>query len=102
MRDFYEWNEEMLRLIVDCIDLLVKTTRMFDEFRNGDIKYFDIDSESGPSHSIVFEGIEKSFSSLRLSLNTLENLRPRLTQENRHAVCSFLSSNAFKPLSLPR
>ena len=86
MKDFNTWNDEMLRLLDKLIPLLSETIEVWGEFNKADIAYFTEGEDQALIKHLV--PIAKLYSGLRLKLATLQALKSRLADINRHEVCN--------------
>ena len=78
----------MVKLLTDFISGLSDTLRVWEEFQKTDIEYF-YDSEpltTGPSLQSSVRALTKTFSQLRLLLQTLEDLKGELCKSSPHGV----------------
>jgi hypothetical protein len=84
VRDLNAWTEEMVRLLRQFIEPLSETTKVWEEFKKCDLGYFV--SDDNKERIYLRQQLEKSYSQLRLKLDTLRDLRQELMDTNRHEV----------------
>ena len=79
--EFAKWSADMLDIVGDFIVCLTKTTRVFDQFEQGDMSYFTSGMYIGHATKIL-----KSRDDLAMRLAWLELLKTKLTEAKGPAV----------------
>lgn len=92
VRDFSDWNRQMVKLLVQLTNRLSDTVEAWDDFQGKDIWYFlSGGTLSTPSSTLKpnVMAVSKAFSQLKVLLLKLERLRKELCNDNPQGV-SFL------------
>ncbi|KAK4443868.1 hypothetical protein QBC34DRAFT_385803 [Podospora aff. communis PSN243] len=84
VQELEAWTEEMVRLLKQLIEPLSEMTKVWEEFKKCDLGYFI--SDDNKERIYLRQQLEKSYSLLRLKLDTLTDLRQELMDTNRHEL----------------
>jgi hypothetical protein len=102
VRDFSNWNRELLTLLRQFTSTLTETARAWDRFKRTEIWYFlDNDSPTASSLKDWIDSIDKTFSDLNDYLWKLQVLEKELFEDSPQGVSHPTRAEFESGLHLP-